>query len=330
MRGMTLSRTRMDPGADSGPAPARARPLPVIDVSGLSSPDLTCRRHVAALIRQACEDRGFFYITGHGVPDDLIADVLAGARALFELPDDAKQAVHKANSPANRGYEPLGGQTLEPGAPPDLKEGFYIGADAAPGRFNTGANQWPAELPWLEPVMLAYHRALTALAERLMSGIALSLDMPEDAFAGFGHDPIAILRLLHYPVQPPLALGKGAGAHTDFGALTILLQDRVGGLEVYDQAAQDWTPAPPVAGTYVVNLGDMIARWTNDRYRSTPHRVVNRSGRRRYSVPFFFSGSPDYVIDCLPACLAPGEAAKYPPTTVEAHMKERYRQTYGA
>jgi isopenicillin N synthase-like dioxygenase len=320
----------MDREARSADGPSHARLLPVIDVSGLTSPDPVCRRRVGDLIRQACEDRGFFYITGHGVPDDLIAGVLAGARALFDLPDDAKRAVDKAKSPANRGYEHLGGQTLEPGSAPDLKEGFYIGAEAAPGRFNTGANQWPAELPGLEPVMLAYHRALTGLAERLMAGMALSLDMPQDAFAGFCRDPIATLRLLHYPAQPPLAPGQGAGAHTDFGALTILLQDGVGGLEVYDQAAQNWTPAPPIAGTYVVNLGDMIARWTNDRYRSTPHRVVNRSGRRRYSVPFFFSGAPDHPIECLPACLKPGEAPKYPPTTVETHMMERYRQTYAA
>lgn len=308
----------------------RARPLPVIDICGLASPLEAERRAVGAAIREACLDRGFFYITGHDVPEAMTAEVLAGARALFGLPDAAKRAVDKALSPANRGYEPLGGQTLEPGAAPDLKEGFYIGAEAAPGRFNTGANQWPAELPGLPAVMLAYHRTLTGLAERLMAGLALSLGLPEGAFIAFCREPIAILRLLHYPPQPPSAPGRGAGAHTDFGALTILLQDPVGGLEVYDRAADAWTSAPPVAGAYVVNLGDLIARWTNDRYRSTPHRVVNRSGRRRYSIPFFFSGAPDYGVACLPGCLEPGEWPKHPPVTVETHMKERYRQTYGS
>ncbi len=178
--------------------------------------------------------------------------------------------------------------------------------------------------------MLAYHRTMLDLATRLMSGLALSLGLAEDAFAEFCRAPVAILRLLHYPPQPPAAPGRGAGAHTDFGALTILLQDDVGGLEVYDQAAGAWTPAPPVPGAFVVNLGDLTARWTNDRYRSTPHRVVNRSGRRRYSVPFFLSGAPTYEVACLDVCLKPGEAPKYPPITAGAYLQERYRQTYGA
>ncbi|MEI9892125.1 MAG: 2-oxoglutarate and iron-dependent oxygenase domain-containing protein [Caulobacteraceae bacterium] len=310
-------------------APARPRSLPIIDISDLASTQPDKRRAVGRRIGLACADRGFFYIVGHGVPETLIAETLAAARAFFDLPDAAKAAVDKSRSPANRGYEPLGGQTLEPGTTPDLKEGFYMGVEAAPGRFNQGANQWPGELPLMPVVLTAYHRELTALAERLMTGLALSLGLPEDFFAAFSRDPIAILRLLHYPPQPAASPGQGAGAHTDFGALTILLQDGTGGLEVYDRAADGWTPAPPIAGAYVVNLGDLIARWTNDRYRSTPHRVVNRSGRRRYSIPFFFSGAPDYGVTCLPGCLAPGETPKYPPTTVEAHMRERYRQTYG-
>jgi isopenicillin N synthase-like dioxygenase len=304
--------------------------LPVVDVSALYSPDPIARLKVAGRMRRACLDRGFFYIVGHGVPETLTSAVFDGARALFDLPEAAKQAVGKHGSPANRGYEPLGGQTLEAGGAPDLKEGFYLGAEGEPEGFNRGPNQWPAELPELKPVMLAYHRAMTGLAGRLMAALALSLDLPEGAFADFCREPIAVLRLLHYPPQPPARPGQGAGAHTDFGGLTILLQDESGGLEVHDRAADAWTPAPPLAGTLVVNLGDLIARWTNDRYRSTPHRVVNRSGRRRYSAPFFFSGAPAYGVACLETCLQPGERPKYPPVTVEAHIRERYRQTYGA
>lgn len=314
------------PLAGAAPQP---RALPMIDVSPLIAGEAEDRRAVGRRIAAACEDRGFFYITGHGVPEAMIRQVFGGVRALFDLPDEAKQAVAKTRSPANRGYEPLGGQTLEPGAPPDRKEGFYIGVEEPLAGFNRGPNQWPAELPELEPAMLSYHGRMLALARRLMEGLALSLDLPEDAFAEFCRSPVAILRLLHYPPQPPAAPGRGAGAHTDFGALTILLQDEIGGLEVFDQAAGDWTPAPPVPGAFVVNLGDLTARWTNDRYRSTPHRVVNRSGRRRYSVPFFLTGAPDYPVSCLPGCLRPGESPKYPPTTPEAYVMERYRQTYG-
>jgi isopenicillin N synthase-like dioxygenase len=313
----------------SGAAP-QPRALPVIDVSSLISGSDAGQAVVGRQMAAACEDRGFFYITGHGVPDPVIAEVFEGSRALFDLPEGAKQAVAKARSTANRGYEALGGQTLEPGAPPDRKEGFYIGAEAPPCGFNRGPNQWPAELPGLEPVMLDYHRRMLDLAGRLMSGLALSLGLPADAFAEFCRSPTAILRLLHYPPQPPTAPGRGAGAHTDFGALTILLQDEVGGLEVYDQAQDGWTAAPPLKGAFVVNLGDLIARWTNDRYRSTPHRVVNRSGHRRYSVPFFLSGAPAYEVSCLPVCLKPGEQPKYPPITAEAHLRRRYFETYGA
>jgi isopenicillin N synthase-like dioxygenase len=319
---MELSRQPVAPPADAG--------LPVIDVSALALPDPIARLKVAARMRRACLDRGFFYITGHGVPAGLIRAVFEGARALFDLPDAAKQAVDKARSPANRGYEPLRGQTLEAGGAPDLKEGFYLGAEGGTEGFNRGPNQWPAELPDFKPVMLDHHRAMTGLAERLLAALALSLDLPERAFEDFCREPIAVLRLLHYPPQPPSDPGQGAGAHTDFGALTILLQDETGGLEVYDRATGAWTPAPPLPDALVVNLGDLIARWTNDRYRSTPHRVVNRSGRRRYSAPFFFSGAPAYAVACLPTCLGPGERPKYPPVTVEAHIKERYRQTYGA
>lgn len=167
------------------------------------------------------------------------------------------------------------------------------------------------------------------LAERLMRGIALLLDLPEDSFAEFCRDPLITLRLLHYPPQPEGAAEneKGAGAHTDFGGLTLLLQDEVRGLQVFDAASGEWIHAQPIPGAFVVNLGDMIAGRTNDRCRSTLHRVVNVSGRERYSVPFFFSGSPGRLVECLPTCLADGESPKYPPVTVEDHLRSSYDRT---
>jgi len=311
--------------------------LPIIDISGLSSADMADRKAVGAALRAACLDKGFFYIKNHGVSEDLISDVFSEAAAFFALPPEQKDEVNKARSTCNRGYEPLQGQTLEAGAPPDLKEGYYVGPDHAPddprvlaGMFNHGPNQWPAQRPNFKPVMQAYLNELMALSARMMGGIALSLDLPEDYFDGYNRDPMATVRLLHYPPQPAQARPnqKGAGAHTDFGGLTLLRQDDVGGLQVWDQASDGWIHADPVPQTYVVNLGDMIARWTNDRYRSTVHRVVNMSGRERYSVPFFYTGNYAHTVECIPTCLAPGEAPKYPPITVEAHMREMYKRTY--
>lgn len=312
--------------------------LPIIDISGLTSTGAADRLAVARELRSACLEKGFFYVKNHGIPEDLVARVFAEAETFFALPLSEKQAIDKMRSKANRGYEHLRAQTLEPGAPPDLKEGFYIGPEHAPddprtlaGKFNHGPNQWPAGLPGFRDTMTAYFAALLGLGERLMRGLALSLDLPEDRFRTFCREPMATLRLLHYPPRRPDGDPdeRGAGAHTDFGGLTLLRQDDAGGLQVWDQENQGWIHAAPVPGTFIVNLGDMIARWTNDLYRSTRHRVINTSGRERYSVPFFYVGNYDDEVSCLPTCLTPGAAPKYPPITVEAHLRSMYARTYG-
>lgn len=313
--------------------------LPVIDVSGLSSSEPANRKAVGAALRAACEDTGFFYCAGHGIPQGLIDAVFAETRGFFDQPEAIKLQYEKSKaSKANRGYEILGGQVLEAGAPPDRKEGYYIGLElpeddprVVAGRFNRGPNVWPADLPGFRPTMSAYFQAMRTLAETLMNGIALSLDLPEDYFEDYKRDPIATLRLLHYPPQREDAAPneKGAGAHSDWGALTLLLQDEVGGLQVFDKNSDEWIHADPIPGTFVVNIGDALAHWTNDLYKSTLHRVVNTSGRERYSVPYFYDGEADYEVVCLPTCLKPGEEPKYAPITVEGHLMNMFRKTYG-
>ena len=313
-----------------------AAALPLIDIAGLFSPDLDERAAVAKRIGAACREVGFFCIANHGVDAALQQAVFEQARAF--CPAGTRQArPDKVFSKANRGYEPLRGQVLEAGAPADLgrllhRRGAGRGRPAGTGR---------AFQPWCQPVaerargVSPDHGALSrrdeCAGESADGAIALSLQLPEDHFAGFCRDSMSTLRLLHYPPQPANAAPgeKGCGAHTDFGGLTLLLQDENPGLQVWDRHSKSWIHAVPVPGTYVVNLGDMIARWTNDQYRSTLHRVVNMSGRERYSVPFFFSGNPDHVVECPPICLAPGEAPRLPAVTVEEHHREMYRRTYG-
>ena len=312
--------------------------LPIIDVSGLRSDDHHAQQGVAAQLRAACEERGFFYITGHGVDATLIDAVFAASRQFFDLPMADKLAVDKKLSSCNRGYEPLRAQTLEAGGLPDLKESFYIGAEVAAddprvraGRFNTGPNQWPEGLPEFRAVMARYYQAAYALGALVVRGLALSLQVPASHFDGYLTDAAATLRLLHYPPQPanPAPGEKGCGEHTDFGGVTLLLQDEAGGLQVRDAQARRWIDAPPVPGAFVVNIGDLFARWTNDRYVSTLHRVINVSGRERYSVPFFFTGNLEHQVACIPTCLAPDAQPKYPVVTVEQHQIECYRRTYG-
>lgn len=311
--------------------------LPLIDIAALQGGDATARTAVARALHAACSTHGFFYIRGHGIPVTLTDAVLAATRRFFDQPLAAKLALDKSQSPCNRGYEPLQAQTLEAGAPPDLKESFYIGAELAAddpqvlaGRFNAGPNQWPAALPGFQPLMLDYFVRLHALGGVLVRGLGLALGLPPGYFDAYLQDAAATLRLLHYPPQPanPQPGEKGCGEHTDFGGITLLLQDDTGGLQVRDAAQGRWIDAPPVPGSYVVNLGDLMARWTNGRYQSTLHRVINVSGRERHSVPFFFTGNPLHEVRCLPTCLAVGEQPRFPPVTVEQHLRDCYRRTY--
>jgi isopenicillin N synthase-like dioxygenase len=311
--------------------------LPIIDISGLRG-DASDRRSVTAQLRKASLDTGFFYVVGHGVPATLIEQVFAEAKRFFDRPMDEKLRIKATDLRCLHGYEPLRAQTLEPGSPPDLKEGFLMGLDLPSEHpmviqdpANYGPNQWPAGLPGFEPVMSAYFQEMLRVSQEVLRALALTLDVPTDYFDTFCDTPVTTLRLLHYPTQPekPLPGEKGCGAHTDWGAVTILLQDDAGGLQVLSRD-RGWVQAPPVAGSFVVNLGDLMGRWTNNLYRSTMHRVINTSGRARYSVPFFFDGRSDFRVSCIPSCLADGDSPHFPPVTVQGHLVEMTQRTYSA
>jgi isopenicillin N synthase-like dioxygenase len=276
-------------------------------------------------------------VVGHGVPAELIARTFAEAKAFFDRPMEEKLQIKAADSHCFHGYEPLRAQTLEPGTPPDVKEGFLMGLDLPeddpavkrdPRHY--GPNRWPAALSDFKPAMTDYFREVRRVAEEVLSALAITLDLPADYFALFSETPVATLRLLHYPPQPgnPLPDEKGCGAHTDWGAVTILLQDDAGGLQV--RYRDRWIDAKPIPGSFVVNIGDLMARWTNERYQSTLHRVINKSGRPRYSIPFFFDGSSNYRVACIPSCIAAGDSPRFAPVTVQEHLAEMVRRSYAA
>ncbi|MFF5209638.1 isopenicillin N synthase family dioxygenase [Streptosporangium sp. NPDC000396] len=279
--------------------------LPVIDVSALVNDGPRARRErTARLIERACRDSGFFYISGHGVPASLLGRLDEAARRFFALPLEEKMEISMDRAGrAWRGFFPVGGELTS--GRPDLKEGVYFGAelpeDDPRARLPLhGRNLFPAQVPELGEAVLAYLGTLTGLAQSVMRGVALSLGLAEDYFAtGYTADPTVLFRIFHYPPASPGSEEWGVGEHTDYGLLTLLAQDRNGGLQVH--AGTGWIEAPPIPGTFVCNIGDMLDKLTGGFYRSTPHRVRNVSGRERLSFPFFFDPGWDAEVPPLPS-----------------------------
>ena len=307
------------------------RSLPIIDISRTEG--------LPERLDSACRHEGFFYVVGHGIDPQVRALAFDAARRFFDLSDQTKQRWHIERSGIHRGWDPVAWQSLEPGRPGDLKESFYLGVDRAADdplvqadTPNHGPNQWPDEalVPGFQAAIERYEAATQELARRLMSCIAQGLGLPSRYFDAFMRDPMPVLRLLHYPEQPPSEAALpgqiGCGAHTDWGSITLLAQDEAGGLQVQDEQGQ-WFDAPPVADAYVVNLGDMMARWTNDRYRSTPHRVLNPSGRDRLSIAYFFDMDFHARVEVLPGCSSEERPPRYAPTTAGRHIIEMYERT---
>lgn len=279
----------------------------------------------AAAIDAALREHGFFAVLNHGVDAAVVAAAFEAGQRFFALSESDKQRWHIDGWPLKRGFDPVGWQALDPTQPPDIKESFYLGVETI------GPNQWPDEalVPGFRAAMEAYSAACDALARRLMALYERALGLPVGHFDAFMRHPTCTTRLLHYPPQPAVvAPGQiGCGAHTDWGALTLLAQDDAGGLQVQGTDGT-WTDVTPIPGAFVVNIGDLMARWTHDRWRSTMHRVVNRqAGRERWSIAYFFDLDAEAVILPLPGCVPAGEAPRYGPITAGEHLVEMYRRT---
>jgi isopenicillin N synthase-like dioxygenase len=312
--------------------------VPIIDIS--RDPDT-----VGAELDEVCRTVGFFQITGHGLADDVADRAWAAATSFFDLPLADKLSVACPQAGYPYGYIPVAGESLSRSvagsAPPDLKEVFNIGPVTAPGHAMTdpdeasvySPNLWPAALPELREAWTAYYIAMSALGTRLMLLFARGLGLPPEFFADKIDQQPNALRAINYPerAEAPLSGQLRAGAHTDYGTLTILRQDAIGGLEVLD-ADGEWTGVEAVPGAFVINIGDLMARWTNDQWRSTLHRVVDppdaaASRARRQSMPYFQNANWSAEVACLPTCLAAGEAPRYEPVLAGPHLMAKFRKS---
>jgi isopenicillin N synthase-like dioxygenase len=272
--------------------------VPIIDITPLR--DGSNPEDVAKQLFKASTGLGFIYIKGHGIPDKQIKSLRADGLEFFRSQNVLKAEI--SVSSRHRGWLGYGGAKMKDDAKPDLKESFIWGyegnkkvIDDHPVR---GPNQWPSFLPSLKENASSYFREADTLAKNLLKGFALGLGLEENFFIKNSSQPLSRASLVYYPDQPK-TLGEnqfGVSAHTDFGVLTVLCQDSVGGLQIQDLEGE-WFHAPPIEGTIIVNVADLLSRWTDGLYKSTPHRVVNQSGKERMSIVLAFDPNPETIID---------------------------------
>ena len=300
--------------------------IPVLDFSRFSSGE--DRDGFVSDLGHACRDTGFFLVSGHGISDALIHDTFKAADAFFALPEDVKAKSDIRLSRNNRGWSAEGTENLDDSKPDqvDRKEAFNIGLEMADddprmGQPFRGPNNWP-DLPAFRDTILAYFNAVHELGVDLHHAIALDLGLDETYFDGFLDQPLATLRMLHYPAGNAAPGKIGAGEHTDYGSITILMGDGEPGLQVKPRG-KDWIDVPMVPGAFIINIADCLMRWTNDIYVSTPHRVLIPKNQRR-SLAFFLDPNPDAVIEALPGT----GAAKYAPVAGAEYLKMRLDATY--
>mmetsp|Transcript_14642 Transcript_14642/g.24826 ORF Transcript_14642/g.24826 Transcript_14642/m.24826 type:complete len:323 (-) Transcript_14642:12-980(-) len=306
----------------------------------LNDPDV---EGLVEALRSACVNVGFFYLEGHGVDEEVFQKVKDQTRALFRLPQDQKRAL--SDPVLNRGYTAMGEETLDPARQKrgDTKEGFYIGKDVRPDsdEYNpaklAGPNVWPSkelspsflDSESFKETMQLYMESCMSVAFRLVQLIALAIGVDEHFFDAHFENPLSTIRLLHYSKERSVPEDGvfACGAHTDYGMITLLLTDSNEGLQVLTKE-NVWLDVPPRPSAFVVNLGDMLERWTNGMFRSTLHRVLTSGSSERYSIPFFYEPHFDTEVEVLDVCCSPSNPPKYPPTTSGQHLLDKYKETH--
>jgi isopenicillin N synthase-like dioxygenase len=320
--------------------------VPVIDIGPFLAGDPAGRKSIPQAIARACEEIGFFTIVGHGIDPELIGAATGAARQFFALPSAEKMPARSADATISRGYRGIGNEglaaTRADQTPPDLKEVFHLGPPDFPHDAYHRAteaqphfidNVWPESPARFRPAVTAYYQATEKLAADLMRMFALALTLPEIFFADKIDRHISALRIINYPEQmaAPLPGQLRAGAHSDYGTLTILLgENQPGSLEVHTRNG-GWIPVHIPPESFVINIGDLMMRWTNDRWMSTLHRVVNppeamAARARRLSLVFFHHPNYDAEVACIPTCSDAANPPRYPPVKAGPYRSEKYSQ----
>jgi isopenicillin N synthase-like dioxygenase len=303
--------------------------LPLIDMAGVREGDQAALIRAGEAIRKACSESGFFYIINHGVPQAVIDTTMAAAKTFFAYPPEVKRQV--AVNKRHRGWHALGGALMYEATKPDFKEFFSIGLELAEddpcvlaGEALRGPNQWPAFMPELRLALDAYYEEVGRAGADLLKAVAVGLGIDSGFFAPKYGKRLQRTQMVYYPPHPPMAESDqfGVAPHTDYGCITLLHQDNSGGLQVRELGSNRWIDATPIEGSLVVNVGDLLARWSNDRFRSTLHRVINKSGHERYSIATFYDPTYSAVVD---PCDLGIDAANslYPPVAAGDYILKR-------
>ena len=303
--------------------------LPLIDMAGVREGDPASIRRAGEAIRQACSESGFFYIINHGVPQGVIDQAMAAAKTFFAHPPEVKRQV--AVNKRHRGWHALGGALMYEATKPDFKEFFGIGLElpeddpsVLAGEALRGPNQWPEFMPQLRTALDDYYAAVGRAGADLLKAVAVGLGIDEGFFAPKYGKPLQRTQMVYYPPHPPMAQTDqfGVAPHTDYGCITLLYQDNSGGLQVRELGTNSWIDATPIEGSLVVNVGDLLARWSNDRFRSTLHRVINTSGHERYSIATFYDPTYSAVVDPCDLGIQ-AKASLYPPVAAGDYILKR-------
>jgi len=303
--------------------------IPTLDIRRFE----TDRAAFVVELGAAYREWGFAGIRGHGIPQDVIDGAYDAFTAFFALPEDVKKQYHVPGGGGARGYTPFGVETAKDSKYFDLKEFWHVGRELRDEKYAEAmpANVWPSEVPEFRARALALYDALDGLGSRMLSALALGLDLPEDYFADKTNNGNSILRPIHYPpITTDDVPNVRAGAHEDINLITLLVGASAEGLQVLSRKGE-WVPYTADADTIVVNIGDMLQRLTNHVLPSTTHRVVNPPGEKarqpRYSTPFFLHPNPDFLIDVLPNCVSADNPSRYPePITAQGYLDERLRE----